>query len=306
MKKIAIIFVIVGLVVGVAYASVEDLEKPIAEKEALRLEKLAMVRKNLEDLRKHRVEKEASMTEEESRASLKEIFKRDFREQAKLVKIMSEARAEVDAEFEVDTPREIFQIDRTALFYTYSTIAQTLAGAFGILGAFILFRLQALNQVLKSVCSSIYNGGRNKRDGVKTPLAQEDWKGFYAVIKDRNLDEIVFNDFTINSGDLESFKFILKTKLELKEKITKKAHKTLWHTVFPIALSLLCLPICSLLSQYSILSLVVLAITTAASIWCLFLYVTLVGEALELGKSKTKPEHKEQPEETTGQDTNIE
>ena len=52
MKKIAILFAIVGLVVGVAYAV------------------------SLEDLRKRRVEKEASKSEEETNESLKEIFKK--------------------------------------------------------------------------------------------------------------------------------------------------------------------------------------------------------------------------------------
>ncbi len=38
----------------------------------------------------------------------------------------------------------LFGTDETALYYTFSTIAQTLAGAFGILGAFVLYRLQGI------------------------------------------------------------------------------------------------------------------------------------------------------------------
>src|SRR5437764_493330 len=37
-----------------------------------------------------------------------------------------------------------------ALFYTFSTIAQTLAGAIALLGAFLLYRLQTLNSEVDS------------------------------------------------------------------------------------------------------------------------------------------------------------
>jgi hypothetical protein len=44
-------------------------------------------------------------------------------------------------------------IDPNGLYYTFSTIAQTLAGAFALLGAFVLYRLQSLNEEIK------FNGG---------------------------------------------------------------------------------------------------------------------------------------------------
>jgi hypothetical protein len=42
-----------------------------------------------------------------------------------------------------------------ALFYTFSTIAQTLAGAIALLGAFVLFRRQSLNAEIESNASQI-------------------------------------------------------------------------------------------------------------------------------------------------------
>ncbi len=189
---------------------------------------------------------------------------------------------------------QFFLIDSNTLYYTYSTIAQTLAGAFGILGAFVLFRLQGINQKLKTICSFIYNGASDQHPCIRIPFAQENWDDFYKVIENRVLTDIVYNRFNIDQSDFDNYKEALKKKLELKEKITKKAHKTLRLTLFPIALSLLCLPISPLLSQYSIVSLVVLAIAIAASIKCLFLYLSLVGDALELGQSKTKPKEPSQ------------
>jgi hypothetical protein len=42
-----------------------------------------------------------------------------------------------------------------ALFYTFSTIAQSLAGAIALLGAFVLFRLQSLNTEIDDNASQI-------------------------------------------------------------------------------------------------------------------------------------------------------
>jgi hypothetical protein len=41
-------------------------------------------------------------------------------------------------------------MDATALYYTFSTIAQTLAGAFAVLAAFVLFRLPAIEKTISS------------------------------------------------------------------------------------------------------------------------------------------------------------
>ena len=57
---------------------------------------------------------------------------------------------------------ELSSIDVTTLHYVYSTIAQTLAGAFGVLGAFMLFHIQSVNQSIKGICTRINEAGRMK------------------------------------------------------------------------------------------------------------------------------------------------
>ncbi|MHC4069042.1 MAG: hypothetical protein ACYS18_01745 [Planctomycetota bacterium] len=52
-------------------------------------------------------------------------------------------------------------LDETTLYYTYSTIAQTLAGAFGILGAFTLFKLQSIQQLCRGICGMIIDRRRH-------------------------------------------------------------------------------------------------------------------------------------------------
>ena len=45
-------------------------------------------------------------------------------------------------------------LDNT-IFYTFSTIAQTLAGAIALLGAFVLYRLQSLGSEIKTYGTSV-------------------------------------------------------------------------------------------------------------------------------------------------------
>ena len=46
----------------------------------------------------------------------------------------------------------------TSLYYTFSTISQTLAGAIGLLGAFVLFRFSSLNEVLRLSGANVLTG----------------------------------------------------------------------------------------------------------------------------------------------------
>ena len=49
----------------------------------------------------------------------------------------------------------------TALYYTFRTISQTLAGAVGLLAAFVLFRFAGINQLLESVGGDVQTGMHN-------------------------------------------------------------------------------------------------------------------------------------------------
>jgi len=71
-------------------------------------------------------------------------------------------------------------MDATTLYYTFSTIAQTLAAAFAFVGAFVLFRLQGINQEIESIMRRIIDkldyvaGEREDYDeGMKTIGSKE-------------------------------------------------------------------------------------------------------------------------------------
>jgi len=58
----------------------------------------------------------------------------------------------------------ITKYDPTVLYYTFSTIAQTLAAAFAFVGAFVLFRIQAIDRSCKEIAEELY------RRPFRTPL----------------------------------------------------------------------------------------------------------------------------------------
>ncbi len=307
MKKIAIIFAIVGLIAVVAYASFEDLKELNVERKAsMSEEELAAFRKNLDELSERHGVDVSSEEKQEDNASLKEIFKKNYREEAKLAKIMSEARAEVDAEFQVNTPRENIQIDQTALFYTYSTIAQTLAGAFGILGAFMLFKLQSINNSIEGVCSIIYTGiltgsGRSSaKEEVRIPYVQQKWYEFYDAIKDRPFPDL-FSGGTrqIPDNEFETCRDKLKEALSQRSSIVRLLKSTLWITLIAISLSIVLLPLVPVLDKYFLVSCILVVITIILSMVCIVRYVNLVIKALDL--KGNKPELKQVKLEDTKQ-----
>lgn len=276
MKKIVIIFAIVGLVAGVAYASLEDL------------------------LKRYDVN-EVSMSEEEKNESLKEIFRKEYREEAKLVKMMSEAKAEVDAEFQVNTPRENIQIDQTALFYTYSTIAQTLAGAFGILGAFMLFKLQSISNSIEGVCTTIYNailnnhGKSSAKEEVRVIYVQKKWHEFYNAIKDKpSSDSFRGGSRQITEKEFETHRDKLKEALSQQSSIVRRLKSTLWITLIAISLSIVLLPFVPVLDKYFLVSFILVVITISLSIVCIVCYVNLVIKALYLKGNKPEPKQGKQ------------
>jgi hypothetical protein len=62
----------------------------------------------------------------------------------------------------------------TTLYYTFSTISQTLAGAIALLGAFVLYRLQSLGHELEDVGITTINAYRSPLREQLMPLNAEE------------------------------------------------------------------------------------------------------------------------------------
>ena len=280
MRKATLLFLLIGLLSSIAYASIE------------------------EELRKLGEETEASMTEEEKEGQEEhkreyckklaiESFKQDYREERRTTQALNEAQAEVDADFQ--RWHDILKINETTLYYTFSTIAQTLAGAFGILGAFTMYRLQSI----KNVCSAIgdrvissklstkphlnkllvpYSHARwrdlfneldlHKKDNIKR---EEEIKEFPEKEKARieSKDwEYFYQCYTITPDELTQILHILKHNIDTKKLIKSNIYFSLRLTVFTIAISLLVLPFSGIISQSNMWTMAIISPILVLSIIC--------------------------------------
>jgi len=81
-----------------------------------------------------------------------------------------------------------------SIYYTFSTIAQTLAGAIGLLGAFVLFRLQALNNDIDERGGQIASVLRSVTDPTKVRqlLHQRDFRQLLQILGDAKIPPGVY------------------------------------------------------------------------------------------------------------------
>ncbi len=125
MRKIVLVFAIVGLVSGIASA------------------------KTLEEIAKERISAEEKQKAPEK--TLKEIFKEDYREELKLAQIMEEARAEVDAEFQEQTKHKTKSLEKTTVpvisFNLEMIIAAIMASAITVFGVTLANRANSKNLI---------------------------------------------------------------------------------------------------------------------------------------------------------------
>jgi len=193
---------------------------------------------------------------------------------------------------------DLLRIDATTLYYTYSTIAQTLAGAFGIIGAFVLFRLQGLNQSIREFATAAWhNLGRTSQQGdMKIPFKTQNWEGFLAAIEDSALSKRRFEsgaetrtlwDFVVEKKDFlrhrESLRRTLKTKGDVMLQLKLVAR---W-TALTIILSLVLLPLSPTLASYARVSILLLGIATGMTINCIRHYMSLISRALTESPGKS-------------------
>jgi len=185
------------------------------------------------------------------------------------------------------TVTSALSIDVTTLYYTYSTIAQTLAGAFGIIGAFVLFRLQNLNQVIRASATGVHDNldSRILNRTVKTSLQEEKWEAFLKAIEDDSLSKKWLGETVLWEGVIDKVRFknhreSLKRSLETKGNVVFQLKLIARWTALTIILSLVLLPLSSILASYATVSIFLLGIATVMTIKCIRHYMSLISSAL--------------------------
>jgi len=164
----------------------------------------------------------------------------------------------------------------TALYYTFSTISQTLAGAIALLGAFVLYRLQ-------SIAAEIEDSSLKTVNSYQSPLRDEVIR-LHAAGKFEGVLEFTrthgFNDPSAHNAYVVSQRERLVHLLPLKKSIHLRLNVSLVLTVGLIAVSVGVLAVTPRVTNISGLPQIVLA---AGCMWlmaCLIAYASLIRKTL--------------------------
>ena len=165
-----------------------------------------------------------------------------------------------------------------ALFYTFSTIPQVLAGAIALLGAFVLYRLQSVNTEVEDESSFVLNFYRNSP---RAKLFNLHVKGIYKEVFDNTKDNPPDNLQGVKLDNFKLHHYRLGELLDSKKSLLVSFKWSLWLTVALITVSVIILP---LTPKYSGCIYFILPIFSIGIVWllsCLISYAILIKKALK-------------------------
>jgi hypothetical protein len=190
-------------------------------------------------------------------------------------------------------------VDFSVFWYAYSTIAQTLAGAFGFLVAVVLFRLQTLDSQWIAAAEEM----------IKALTGQLDRGRFRWLIRERNITQFL-SEYSVeltkyeakNSGNQNHAKSIsgmvgeMRRYLQTRDDIRKALKWSLWMSTAAIIMCFLFLPLTTRTITYGLLphqertallcSYIVLAVTTVLAVGCIVSYFNLAMTAVVMPAKK--------------------
>ena len=181
--------------------------------------------------------------------------------------------------------------DSKTLYYTYSTIAQTLAGAFGILGAFVLFRLQSINRSCEnhvdnmSVVAQFFPN--NKASILHQLREKKDWKSYAIEFMSAfsEYEKTQREEKTSKPKNLPRYKeyhSLLIKDIRTKTSLKRDLKITLKLTALAIILSLILLAVVPHLADNSFFFYIPLILSVGLSAGCVFLYARLIIKTFEV------------------------
>lgn len=163
-----------------------------------------------------------------------------------------------------------------ALFYTFSTIAQTLAAAIALLGAFVLYRLQSLSAEIEDAAGSAIQYYL-PNDEVHQLIVKKDYVALVTLLD------------TIQPPANEAPETVkrhiaaLRSLVPLKIQLRFLLKVSLSLTILLIVASVVVLATTPLIAASSSIACTVFGVGVAAFIACLILYALLISKAINEG-----------------------
>jgi len=162
------------------------------------------------------------------------------------------------------------------LFYTFSTIAQTLASAIALLAALVLYRLQRISEAIDLAMSQVR---QPYSLNTEAQLALEEEK--YSEVL-----EYLNNARPDNPGMAASAAYIgrkrrFESLLVLQRDLRRWLQFALVLSVIVIAISVAAIAVVPLITHSSIAATLTLVTIVAAFIWCLVVYALLARKTVQ-------------------------
>ena len=161
-----------------------------------------------------------------------------------------------------------------SIFYTFSTISQTLAGAIGLLAAFLLFHLSQLDQRIRRHLETLYSRYPRATETVDLDFI---WEA-YSVPDLLDYFEKDRLDY-LSAGEGTDKAMYLRQALTLwkaRQVALAQTRNALAWTAAVILFALAMLALADVVARWQIAATVALATGIAAAGWCLWLYGRLV------------------------------
>ena len=167
-----------------------------------------------------------------------------------------------------------------ALFYTFSTIAQTLAAAIAILGAFVLYRLQSLSAEIEDAALTAIQPYL-PNDEVNRLRAENDYAALVTLLG--TIQPTVNKASEVAIPFVASKRAALPALLALRAQLHRLLRASLSFTVVLIAASVIVLATTPLIAASANITCTTFGVGVVAFVACLILYARLIVKALHEG-----------------------
>lgn len=181
-------------------------------------------------------------------------------------------------------------IDETTLYYTFSTISQTLGGAIALLGAFVLYKLQTIYSEMDNEIEKVYKFYNNGSNGAQ--MLYHHASKFNKLFFLKNYDEIInhFDDDSLFStikniygsetiNPFEAGKIVLNKLWDLKKTLLRRLTLSLIMTIFTMIYSVGILSITPEICEQS--RMYILLSGTGLFSFCVILYGFIIYKAIK-------------------------
>lgn len=167
------------------------------------------------------------------------------------------------------------EIDHSVYFYTYSTIAQTLAGAFGFLVAAVVFRIQAISSRVSDFASQVMDRSPADPQRLRQIRVEGNWSELISLHAGHNQ---INPRLSKEENELMDLQFQqIRHGVRLLDRIHAALNASMYSTGPVILVAIAAMPITHFwLEPHSPLAVLTLTLTILAAAFCLWSYFRLM------------------------------